>query len=115
MESRKNPRVDVACSLSFFAELLAGQVIVQDTGTTCNLSWSGCSIQSQTALYKGSYLRMTISLPGHDASLDVDLAKVRWASQHGFGVEFLVFNDREQARLRGFVTSRYDEARLTLR
>ena len=111
MESRKNPRVDIACHLSFFAEGPTGQVILQDKGTTCNLSWSGCSIQSPTALDKGSYLRMTIMLPGHAATLDVDLAKVRWANANGFGVEFLVFNDREQARLRGFVTSRHEESR----
>jgi hypothetical protein len=115
MDSRKNPRIHIECPLSFCAEGPAGQVIVQDIGTIRNLSWSGCSIQSPTALDKGAYLRMTIALPGHDAHVDVDLAKVRWASQHGFGVEFLVLNDREQARLRGFVAFRQDSEPLTLR
>jgi hypothetical protein len=115
MDSRKNPRIHIECPLSFCAEGPAGQVILQDTGTIRNLSWSGCSIQSPTALDKGAYLRMTIALPGHDARVDVDLAKVRWATQHGFGVEFLVLNDREQARLRGFVVFRQDSEPLTLR
>ena len=115
MDSRKNPRVHIECPLSFCAEGPSGQVIVQDIGTIRNLSWSGCSIQSPTALDKGAYLRMTIALPGHDTQVDVDLAKVRWATEHGFGVEFLVLNDREQARLRGFVTFRQDSEPLTLR
>jgi PilZ domain-containing protein len=115
MDSRKGPRIHVECPLSFCAEGPAGQVIVQDTGTICDLSWSGCSIQSPTALDKGAYLRMTITLPGQDANVAVDLAKVRWASEQGFGVEFLVLNEREQARLRGFVTFRQDSDQLTLR
>jgi hypothetical protein len=115
MDSRKSPRIPVECPLSFCAEGPAGQVIAQDTGTIRDLSSSGCSIQSPTALDKGAYLRITIALPGHDAQVDVDLAKVRWASQHDFGVEFLVLNDREQARLRGFVAFRQDSKPLTLR
>jgi PilZ domain len=106
--SRKYARVGIDCPLSFAAEEPSGSVLTEEKGTTCDLSWNGCAILSGTPMEKGSYLRLKIALPGHDSELDIDLAKVRWASPHRFGVEFLVLNPQEQARLRGFVTSRHD-------
>jgi|RhiMetdeSRZDD1v2_1073273.scaffolds.fasta_scaffold63178_2 PilZ domain len=108
MSSRKYPRIPIDCQLSFSKEEPIGRFLAEDRGTTCNLSWNGCAIQSQAQVDKGWYLQMRIALPGHDLALDIELAKVRWASQQSFGVEFLVLNAQEQARLRVFVTSRHD-------
>jgi len=112
MGSRKYARVGIDCALSFATEEPSGRGATEEKGTTCNLSWNGCAILSGTRVEKGSYLKLKIALPGHDSELDIDLAKVRWASPHRFGVEFLVLNPQEQARLRGFVTSRHDNERV---
>jgi hypothetical protein len=108
MSSRKFPRIHIDCPLSFSTEEPTGRMTAYDSGTTFNLSWNGCAIQSQTPVTKGWYVQVRIALPGHDIELDIELAKVRWATQHSFGVEFLVLNEREQAKLRGFVQSRHD-------
>ena len=74
--SRKYPRIRIDCQLSFSTEEPSGRGLAQDRGTTCNLSWNGCAIQSQTRVDMGRYLQMRIALPGHDLELEIELAKV---------------------------------------
>ena len=112
MASRRYPRIRIDCPLSFSTDESSGGVFTQDKGITCDLSWNGCAIQSPTQVDKGSYLQMRIALPGHDVELNIELAKVRWATEQSFGVEFLVLTRQQQARLRGFVTSHDDDESL---
>ncbi|WP_447979820.1 PilZ domain-containing protein [Candidatus Nitrospira bockiana] len=111
MNLRQRRRIHVECPLSFLEEEPTGEIGKQDSGRLVNLSSGGCAIESAMPVDKGRYLRMSIMLPGHERRLEVDLAKVRWTTQHGFGVEFLVLESLEQIRLRSFIAWRNEQGR----
>lgn len=62
---------------------------VRGHGRIDNLSLGGAAIASDASVTRGEYLQLTITLPSEPATIDVELAPVRWVKPHNFGVEFI--------------------------
>jgi hypothetical protein len=58
-------------------------------GTVTNLSMNGCSIVGDRTVLVGSFVKLSVILPGLGQSLFIELGQVRWAESNVFGVEFL--------------------------
>ena len=99
MEHRKHPRYQFQCEIWFPGkeESVAGSVT--------NLSVRGCKVVSEASVYIGMYLGLEISLPGREATLNVDQAAVRWARHEEFGLEFISMRPEAGEHLRRFVST----------
>lgn len=83
MDDRKFPRFPVA------GEVVFSGGGVQGTGQLDNLSREGAAIFSETLVPRGDYLSVRITLANQPEAIEADLAPVRWARGHQFGVEFI--------------------------
>ncbi len=99
MEHRKHSRFLFQCEAWFPGEQISGSC------TLSNLSVRGCKLKSKAGLYIGMYLALQVSLPGQEATLQVDQAAVRWARVEEFGLEFISMRPEEEERLRRFVST----------
>jgi hypothetical protein len=63
-------------------------------GTILDLSVSGCAVHSDIAPLSGDYVQLHVVMPDEKGPIEVARAKVVWAKQQRFGVEF-----RSQSRL----------------
>lgn len=66
-------------------------------GTVVDLGVPGCAVESHIAPLPGEYVRLHVLMPDQ-GPLEVGLAKVRWAKQDRFGVEFLTVSNGQQVR-----------------
>jgi hypothetical protein len=73
-------------------------------GTVFNLSYGGCAIRSYAQLQKGSYIQLQVYLPARMTRLVVELAPVRWTTQHAFGLEFITMAPMDQALLQEYIS-----------
>lgn len=66
--------------------------------TLFDLSPTGCRMQSNVALARGSYLALHIEAPDTEAPLAVELSIVRWNKDTQYDIEFLWYakGDRER-------------------
>ena len=106
--SRKS-RALLRVRIEFQGSLLEDHI--QGEGHSTDINVGGCSVESDQRVSPGSYLTLRIHLPGGAGPVNVGLARVRWASDSEFGVEFIHIADQDQQRL-GHVTktTQKDEA-----
>ncbi len=78
---------------------------MSEAGAVSDLSTGGCKVVSEASLYIGMYLALEICPLGQEATLKVDQAVVRWASEEEFGLEFITMWPEEEERLRRFVST----------
>lgn len=97
-ENRKFQRVPVECFSVFSVEGPEG------SGTVVNLSREGCTVCSASPLPLGAALRVLIYPGANQAPIEVEVARVRWATLGQFGVEFMTLAPREATRLQEFLT-----------
>lgn len=94
---RTQARLNMACPVMFAGVPFIGE------GTLHNLSRTGCRVECDRTVLRGSYMTVRLLLPDDRRSLIVDLAAVRWVSRHCFGIEFLRLPASEQTRLEQFL------------
>ncbi len=100
MEHRKHPRCQFQCEISFPGKL------EYVAGTVTDLSMGGCKVGSPTPVDTGTYLELRIYFTRESKfPMKVDLAKVCWAMERAFGLEFIRMQPEEQARLRRVVAT----------
>jgi hypothetical protein len=68
-------------------------------GDIVNLSRTGCVVAVAQAPEKGQHLHLLIQTPKRDASIEIQLAIVRWNALGLFGVEFVRVNALHQTGL----------------
>lgn len=78
--------------------IFAGDSYVGE-GTIINVSVPGCEISSKKPVKPGTYLEMKVIFPDLEASLSVQLARIRWCNGRRFGVEFIRMPGQDQVRL----------------
>ena len=83
MIPRKFERFSVNGMANFVGDSVRGH------GRIDNLSLGGAAIASGAPVTRGEYLQLTITLPSQPATIDVELAPVRWVNNHSFGVKFI--------------------------
>jgi hypothetical protein len=74
------------------------------SGTAIDLSREGCAIRSTTPVRPGDFLHLLIFPGTNQTPIEVSVARVRWAANEQFGVEFLTLAPSEATRLRDFLT-----------
>lgn len=87
-------------------EVVSGPALRPD-GKSVNISQSGLSITTETALKKGDYLKVELSLPGMGRATRA-LAEVMWSrveeGQKVSGIRFLLFlNEVDDSSIRRFI------------
>jgi PilZ domain-containing protein len=93
MDNRLRRRIPIQCSV-----VLANDDFVTE-GTVLNLGVAGCAVASKKALSRGEYVKLDLYLPDHKPALQVPVAKVRWADNGQYGMEFLKFAWEHHDRL----------------
>ena len=73
--------------------------LIKGAGYSTDMNMSGCSIESAKPLSPGMYLTLRIHLRGLMVPVTVALARVRWAQDREFGVEFIQFAEQDKLRL----------------
>ena len=109
IELRQHQRQSVPgpCLLSFsqFALSISFTGDAEGEGTVVNLSAKGCKVESDAAVRVGEAMSLIILLPDQKCPTTVDLAMVRWAKGHAFGLEFISIGASEALRIRDFLVS----------
>lgn len=77
---------------------------IQGEGYSTDLNVTGCSIESTCPLSPGMYLTLRIHLTDGAHPVTVTLARVRWAHEASFGVEFIQLPQNDQKRLNHLTT-----------
>ena len=97
IDRRQTYRITVTQSLRVTVKNtnpLAGEAILR------NLSDSGCSLYSETPLSVGDRLALVLDLP---LPALVTNARIIWANETGYGVEFVRISPIERTKLRRFL------------
>jgi hypothetical protein len=105
-------RVDTRVKYRVINRQLAEEVVgpgLRPDGQSVNISLSGLAITTETALSKGDFLKVELSLPGMPRP-SRSLAEVMWArvegGQHVAGIRFMIFlNEADDSSIRRFVES----------
>ncbi len=84
MELRQFPRYRVEYRSSF-----SSRGLVEGEGVLVDLSARGCRISTETSVAMGTDLVLRVHLPDREWPAEVAVAKVHWAAETEFGVEFL--------------------------
>ncbi len=104
MEARRFPRFDVPTAVGCrvrFPALLQGEA--EGECTVVNLSLKGCRVAGELDVEVGEYLSIHLQVPNQEAPIVVDLAGVRWVSDHACGLEFVSMWPSEEQRLGRFL------------
>lgn len=105
-ERRRFPRFDAEFSVDFFHE-----GTLRGNGLGCDLSVGGCAAESlmpMIPMAKGDSVSLHLYLPGQHESMvivKVELAAVRWAVRHQYGLEFIKLLNEDQQRLGRVLTT----------
>lgn len=97
-EARKAPRVRLGSRLFF-----TNDAFHEGEARLLDLSKTGCSADSETAVCVGMMLQLSLFLPDYDWQLHIDRSVVRWVRGHIFGLEFLDMRPVQRERLRRLV------------
>jgi hypothetical protein len=81
--ARSLPRFPIEYPVIFGGAPFVGE------GTVANMSRTGCAVLCNRTVLSGSYLHMSMLLPGYDIGLLMELCRIRWVHHHSFGVEFI--------------------------
>ena len=84
--------------------LLASAEGPEWSGTAVNLSREGCAIRSARPVHQGDDLGVLIFPCANQTPIEVGVARVRWATQGQFGVEFMMLAPRDATRLQDLLT-----------
>ena len=105
---RKYPRVHVPSPFPLsFTRVEVPASFSGDTegnGVVSNLSMKGCKVDSETTVEPGDHISLSLTLPGDESPLVIELATVRWVIGHRFGLAFTRLGKTEDERLRQVVT-----------
>lgn len=101
-------RVRVEFEGGFAEHEIAGE------GHSEDLNVTGCSVESDHSLSPGMYLTMRIHLSEGALPVTVTLARVRWAQDSLFGVEFIQLPHRDQLRLTQMTQEPYGDEALSI-
>jgi PilZ domain len=74
------------------------------SGTAIDLSREGCAIRSTTPVQKGDYLHVLIFPGANQTPIEVGVARVQWAANEQFGVEFITLAPRDVTRLQDLLS-----------
>ena len=109
IELRQHQRQSVPgpCLLSYSQFALSSTVTVEaeGEGTVFKLSANVCKVESEAAVRVGEAMSLIILFPDQKCPTTVDLAMVRWAKGHAFGLEFISIGASEALRIRDFLVS----------
>jgi hypothetical protein len=109
IELRQQQRQSVPgpCLLSFsqFALSISFTGDAEGEGIVVNLSAKGCKVESDASVRIGEAMSLIILFPDQKCPMTVDLAMVRWAKGHAFGLEFISMGASEALRIRDFLVS----------
>ena len=83
--------------VSFYGQDVSGE------GTLLSISMGGCSFRTDTKLESGAMLNLKLQIANDVSPVVVDAVAVRHVRQRCVGVEFLLWQQSEQARLQLFV------------
>lgn len=98
---RKTERFPVEASVAFSGV----EYIREGEGIVYNLSRGGCAIRSKHNVQPGIYLSLRLHLPDAATPVIIDMAVARWTVSQRFGLEFMLMDEGEAARLSRFLTS----------
>ncbi len=104
MEARQHKRVAVFPVQYFLTYTYLGEAVV-GKGKLSNLSPGGCNIEGDRIIITGAVVKLHISLPDHDAPVEIEQATVRWALGRKFGVEFIRMQPEMREELDRFVST----------
>ncbi len=62
---------------------------IKGKGRTLDLNVNGCRVESHTAVPRGSYLQLHLTVPTAPKLITIGMARVRWVQSGAFGVEFI--------------------------
>ena len=68
-----------------------------------NLSLGGCAVHSYTLVFDDMLITLQFTPSVATLPVSIELGRVRWATQHEFGVEFLMILPNECSRLERFL------------
>ena len=97
-EERKSRRFPVELTSLFSADE------PEWSGTAIDLSREGCAIRSTTPVQKGDYLHVLIFPGANQTPIEVGVARVQWAANEQFGVEFITLTPRDATRLQDLLS-----------
>lgn len=95
-ESRKVQRFAVQLPCTF------GRGEATREGTVLNLSPQGCAMTAEHLPSVSTYVTLDIKLLNGEGSATIELAGVRWVSEHRCGLEFIRVRPDMLMKLRGF-------------
>lgn len=73
---------------------------IKGEGRSTDLSVNGCSVESEQRFSPQMFLSLRIHLPNCAQPVTVTIARVRWAEESVFGVEFIQLPHNDQLRLK---------------
>lgn len=107
MELRKYPRVQVPSPFPLSFSRVEVPVSFsgdrEGNGVVSNLSMKGCKVESEATVEPGDHISLSLTLPGDESPLVIELATVRWAGERHFGLEFISMWPAAETRLRHLV------------
>jgi len=72
-------------------------------GIVYDIGLGGCKMVSHRKVKCGDLLSVHLNIPNQTTPIAILAAKVQWALEHGFGIEFLEIQKHEQAKLERFL------------
>lgn len=106
MDLRSSTRAAVSYPVRLSSDSMTGQ------GMVINLSVPGCAIETDLPVQPGEYLELLVMAPDEARPLTVELAKVRWATQHKVGIEFIRVRRDDQSRIQRLIQPLLNESML---
>ena len=101
LDGRHTERLAVACPVQYLGEVPSQPHMGQ--GLTKNISVSGCKIETDRPVTRGTLLTLTIALPDGNSPLSVTAAHVIWVSGGQFSVRFLQLAPEQRRRLQSYI------------
>ena len=96
---RSYRRFRLDCPIYFLGNQFLGK------GTVVNVSRVGWRIQGDYLVQPGHELALRVALPDDERPIAIERARVRWSYGSEFGMEMLLIDPKEKARLNRFISS----------
>jgi hypothetical protein len=98
MDLRRHQRFPV-----HFHSVFSGPKLSESVGTIVNLSESGCCVDTDSQVYTGIQLALSLHVPGEASPIYIEKAAVRWSRERELGVGFIAVAPSYQERLDQFL------------
>ena len=95
---RSYSRFPVECPIYFLGDRFLGK------GTVLDLSRVGWRVDGDHVVQAGIHVALRVFLPDQDSPVRIDRAAVRWSRGQEFGLEIMLMQPQEKARLRRFIS-----------